>query len=150
MACMLFVTDTEATSIGNGALGRDDIPCGPNNRENCKEGPPANNYQRGCERSERCRGGKKKGKSSQDTEATSIGNGALGRDDIPCGPNNRENCKEGPPANNYQRGCERSERCRGGKKKGKSSQVDFRNVYAVRTRVVPSSDDLRLQDDLYQ
>ncbi|KAK2664305.1 hypothetical protein Ddye_002879 [Dipteronia dyeriana] len=47
MACTLFVIDTEATSIGYGAIGRDGIPCDPNDRANCKTGPPANNYQRG-------------------------------------------------------------------------------------------------------
>ena len=61
MACTLFVIDTEATNIGNGAIGRDDVLCGPNNRENCKEGPPSNNYQRGCENIDRCRG-KKRGR----------------------------------------------------------------------------------------
>ncbi|KAK2663552.1 hypothetical protein Ddye_002126 [Dipteronia dyeriana] len=59
MACTLFVIDTEATNIGYGAIGRNGIPCGPNNKGNCKEGPPANNYQRGCENIEHCRSKKR-------------------------------------------------------------------------------------------
>ncbi|KAL5781008.1 hypothetical protein ACOSP7_006037 [Xanthoceras sorbifolium] len=55
MACVVFVREVDA-NIGYGAINKGNtIPCGPNNRENCKMGPPANEYQRGCSHAEHCR-----------------------------------------------------------------------------------------------
>ncbi|XP_057756652.1 rapid alkalinization factor-like [Arachis stenosperma] len=45
--------------IGNGALGRNGIPCSKkdNTTKNCRPGTPANRYNRGCSPITRCRGG---------------------------------------------------------------------------------------------
>ncbi|QHN86829.1 Rapid alkalinization factor [Arachis hypogaea] len=63
-----FVMDSESIMeifesknkvIGNGAIGRDGIPCSKNDNttKNCSPGPPANRYNRGCSAFNRCRGG---------------------------------------------------------------------------------------------
>ncbi|KAL5865301.1 hypothetical protein ACOSQ3_002815 [Xanthoceras sorbifolium] len=47
MACAVFVRETKV-NIEYEAIGKVyAIQCAPNNRENCKEGPPANEFQRG-------------------------------------------------------------------------------------------------------
>ncbi|KAL4322991.1 hypothetical protein HN51_068194 [Arachis hypogaea] len=45
--------------IGNGALGRNGIPCSKkdNTAKNCRPGTPANRYDRGCSPITRYRGG---------------------------------------------------------------------------------------------
>ncbi|KAL5794207.1 hypothetical protein ACOSP7_002801 [Xanthoceras sorbifolium] len=68
MACTVFVRETEA-NIHNGALGKGNaISCDPNNRKNCKEGPPANEYERGCNAMNRCRGGHGKKEDEEEDE----------------------------------------------------------------------------------
>ncbi|KAL5778751.1 hypothetical protein ACOSQ2_009488 [Xanthoceras sorbifolium] len=57
MACAVFVREAEA-NIGYGAINKGNaVPCDPKNRQNCKMGPPANEYQRGCNHAEHCRDG---------------------------------------------------------------------------------------------
>ncbi|KAL4322992.1 Rapid alkalinization factor [Arachis hypogaea] len=43
--------------IGNGAIGKNGIPCSKKNNttKNCKPGPPANRYKRGCNPITQCR-----------------------------------------------------------------------------------------------
>ncbi|KAK3221233.1 hypothetical protein Dsin_008258 [Dipteronia sinensis] len=56
LACTFFVS--EAKYIDYVAIGQDVNPgCGPKHPELCTEGPPANNYNRGCEAEEKCRSG---------------------------------------------------------------------------------------------
>ncbi|KAL4322994.1 Protein RALF-like [Arachis hypogaea] len=45
--------------IGNDAMRRNGIPCSKkdNATKNCRPGPPANRYNRGCSPITRCRGG---------------------------------------------------------------------------------------------
>jgi hypothetical protein len=59
MLCGLFVKDTNATVISNGAMVKNRAaPCSRLHPQDCVT-PPANEYQRGCEKEERCRGGKR-------------------------------------------------------------------------------------------
>ncbi|KAI9176916.1 hypothetical protein LWI28_008636 [Acer negundo] len=51
LACMLFVKEADAEYIGYGGISRNRNPgCGPKHPELCIEGPPANQYDRGCEK----------------------------------------------------------------------------------------------------
>ncbi|KAK0589746.1 hypothetical protein LWI29_017993 [Acer saccharum] len=58
LACTLFVRDAVQVTplISYGAIGRGRIPgCSQHHRELCGEGPPANNWTRGCNHGDRCR-----------------------------------------------------------------------------------------------
>ncbi|KAF5745982.1 protein RALF-like 9 [Tripterygium wilfordii] len=101
----IFVQEAGAEYIGNPALGKGAAPgCGPLHPEMCRD-KPGNEYQRGCEKENRCRG---------EAGAEYIGNPALGRGAAPgCGPLHPEMCRD-KPGNEYQRGCEKENRCRGG------------------------------------
>ncbi|KAL5794205.1 hypothetical protein ACOSP7_002799 [Xanthoceras sorbifolium] len=57
MACAIFVREAEANS-GYEAINKGNaVPCGLNNKQNCKMRPPANEYQKGCSHGEYCRDG---------------------------------------------------------------------------------------------
>ncbi|KAL5784343.1 hypothetical protein ACOSQ2_006735 [Xanthoceras sorbifolium] len=62
LACTLFVRDADQArpppTIGYTPIeGGDNPGCSPNHKEFCVEGPPANNWTRGCDPGDNCRGG---------------------------------------------------------------------------------------------
>ncbi|CAL5200379.1 unnamed protein product [Lathyrus oleraceus] len=59
LVCSFFTQGVDATNIGYGAMRRDTISCSKIHPGACSNPVPANPYNRGCERNERCRNGKR-------------------------------------------------------------------------------------------
>ncbi|CAN1285111.1 Protein RALF-like 28 [Linum perenne] len=55
LVCAVFVNEAQATDISYGAIGKGGVHCRAPRK--CPPSKPANSYTRGCEQSQRCRGG---------------------------------------------------------------------------------------------
>ncbi|GAA0184291.1 hypothetical protein LIER_31579 [Lithospermum erythrorhizon] len=57
VCCLVMEANADASHINYSGMRPDGTPCWVGRDANCRPGKPANNYNRGCSKLTRCRGG---------------------------------------------------------------------------------------------